>query len=170
MPSYKIESWNPIIPDKATFPFPMLYIKADSGLLSYAKKYNYNILVTIRNSNSTYDNKPIVGVLDSSNSFPNSERSNFYNRFGFYTITLVASWLGYPPNNGVADIDFINENNIPEPKFVPPEPIVYTEWYGSEPTVNPVMKGTQSLENETLTKIYISFIVLILTLMFFVKH
>lgn len=160
MPSYKIESWNPVIPDKATFPFPMLYIKADSGLLSYAKKYNYNILVNVRNSNSTYDNKPLVGVLDSSNSFPNSERPNFYNRFGFYTITLVASWLGYPPNNGVADIDFINENNIPEPKFVPPEPIVYTEWYNQEPTIE-----TKNLNNETLMKVYISFIILIVFFM-----
>jgi hypothetical protein len=163
MPNFKIESWNPVIPENAVFPFPVLYIKPTNGLLEYAKQNKFTILVTVMNSNSVYDNKPMIAVLDSSAYFPNS-RINFYNKYGFYTLSLVANWIGYPPENGTVQIDFIDVNSIPKPEFKAPKPIEWVEWYNKDSTVN-----SKSFKDMDLTKIYIGLIFLVVLSISFIK-
>lgn len=158
MPDFKIESWNPVIPANAIFPVPVLYIKCSESLLNYAKQNEYTVLVTVKNSNSIYDNKPMIAVLDSSSYFPNS-RVNFYNKYGFHTLSLIANWIGYPSVNGVVQIDYIDQNSISEPVYRAPKPIEWTEWYGKEPTS---LTQSTSFQNSDLTKIYIGLFALIL--------
>lgn len=155
MPEFVIHSWNPVIPDKGTFPFPMLYIEATNDLLKYASKNNFTILVTIKGSSSVYDDKPMIAVLDTSAKFPNN-RTNFFNKHNFYTLTLVAAWFEYPKLNGVAVIEYIDENKIPCPKFETPKPIEWTEWYNRDST------PLSGMSNPDLTKIYIFIIIVML--------
>lgn len=99
MPKYPIESWNSVIPKGNTFPFPMIYIKPDSNFIDYAKENSWQVLVTIENTESIYDNKQYYAVIDSSGYFPNY-RPYFYNKEGFMTLTILSYWDGYPKNNG----------------------------------------------------------------------
>ena len=133
MPEYQIERWDSVIPEGATFPFPMIYIKADKAFIDLAKKSNYTVLVAIKNSGSLYDKTPLVGVIDSSGLFP-TPRPNFFNQTQLYTVTLSADWLGYPPNLGKAVFEGEEEaaKTMQPVPFVAPKPVPWTEWYGRE--------------------------------------
>ena len=61
---FKIQRWDSIIPPGSTESMPMIYIYMTPELLVFAKNNNYMFMVTIKNSNSIYDNKKIPGTLD----------------------------------------------------------------------------------------------------------
>lgn len=100
---FKIIRWDAVIPEHNTFPMPMIYIKPliASEFDEYAKKNEYQILVEIKDTNSGYDGKKLVGVINPSDTFP-SYRPNFYNKEGLWTITLFSEWKGYPLTLGNA--------------------------------------------------------------------
>lgn len=131
MPEYDIERWDAVIPKDTTFPFPMIYIKPDTDFVNYAKENDYMVLVTVKNTASKYDDNAYVGIIDSSGYFPNA-RPNFYNKTGYFVITLFSTWNGYPPQNGKILIqgakgpDKLIPSTTP-PIFEVPRPI---EWYG----------------------------------------
>lgn len=126
MPTYEIKRWDSVIYGNGTYPMPMVYFKPDEEFYKYAKENEYMIIVTIQGSNSHYDGKPLVGVIDSSATFPN-DRPNFFNETGYLVITLFCNWNGYPPNLGVMNIrgregqDAIKAS--PPAPFVPPQPL-----------------------------------------------
>jgi hypothetical protein len=106
MTSFKIDRWDSVIFGNGVFPYPMIYLKGDlKEIQSKCIQKNPNIL-TVRINNSggasgftSYDNRDIIGVLDTSKNFPNY-RPNFYHENKYYVITLFTSWDGYPPENG----------------------------------------------------------------------
>jgi len=124
MPTYPIQSWNPMIYKNNTYPLPMLYVTGDKKLEHYAEENDFSFLVTITGSNSNYDNKPIVAVMDCSGVFPNC-RPNFYEKNKYFTLTLFGTWIGYPPNNGSMLIQGMKGPDklaVPKPvPFIPPE-------------------------------------------------
>lgn len=104
MPKYEIKRWDPVLPDGNEFPMPMIYIKPDEKFIKYAEENKYMVVVTVDGTGTVYDGKPLAGVIDSSGYFPNY-RPNFYNKTGYFTITLFAQWKQYPMNgNGTATI------------------------------------------------------------------
>lgn len=125
MPKYEIQSWNSVIPKGSTFPLPMIYIKPDSSFIDYAKKNNWQVLVKITDSDSPYEGNEFYATIDSSGYFPNF-RPYFYNDKGYFTVTLLSQWRGYPKEkNGNAIIrgleDVMVEASIPTetPKPLP---------------------------------------------------
>ncbi len=99
MPTYNIERWDAVIPPGRDEAYPMIYIKPDKDFIEYSKNNNYTVMVSISGTNTRYDEAPFVAIIDSSGYFPN-DRPNFYDKTGFFVITLFSRWLGYPPNNG----------------------------------------------------------------------
>jgi len=107
MPEYSINRWDSVIIKNNTYPMPMIYIKPDE---SFYKKINQEILVYIKNSNSKYDQRPILGYVYNSAYFPDN-RPNFWNETKSIIIVLFTNWLGYPDSLGKV---FIQENTIQE--------------------------------------------------------
>lgn len=107
MPEYSINRWDSVILKNNTYPMPMIYIKPDE---SFYKKINQEILVYIKNSNSKYDQRPILGYVYNSAYFPDN-RPNFWNETKSIIIVLFTNWLGYPDSLGKV---FIQENTIQE--------------------------------------------------------
>lgn len=99
MPEYEIKSWNAIIPKEANYPLPSVYIKPDKNFADYAKENNYTVLITVKDTNSKYDTASVLAVIDSSGYYPDY-RPNFYNKTGYFILTLLSEWIGYPPKNG----------------------------------------------------------------------
>lgn len=128
MPEYEIMRWDSVIPDKNTFPFPMVYIKPDKTFEDYIKENNYLFKLRISDTGIDYDVKEVVGMALNSGIFPNL-RPNFFNQTGYYAIVLFTNWIGYPTNNGKIKIqgtkgpDSIVEH--PPPKFEVPKPIEF---------------------------------------------
>lgn len=125
MPKYDIERWDSVINGNNTFPMPMIYFKPDENFFDYAKKNDYQVLVEIEGTGSEYDNKKIVGVINSSANYP-TYRPNFYEKTKYYVITLASGWIGYPKNNGRMIIRGLNgpdKIDIVKTEFVPPKPI-----------------------------------------------
>ena len=120
-----ILSWNSVIPKGNTHPYPMFYIKHDDKLIEYAKKSDYMVVVTVHGTGK-YDDKPLMAVINSTAYFPNY-RPYFYNSTGYLSVTVFSNWLGYPENNGTADIVGITDIELPKseplvPKAIPPFP------------------------------------------------
>lgn len=166
MPVYNIDRWDAVIPKDTTFPMPMVYIKPDKNFVKYAKENDYTVLVTIKNTDSSYDNNAFVGVIDSSGYFP-TKRPNFYNATGFFVITLFSNWNGYPPKNGNLLIQGSEgpDKLIPSaspPVFHVPQPI---EWYGKSSSPN---LSTKQLRN-ILLLIGLLLIVLVIIYLYFKK-
>lgn len=108
MKEYKIERWDAIIPKGNTFPYPVVYFKPEENFENYIVENNI-VLVKISNTNSTYDEKSVLGMVYNSGYFP-SFRPNFFNNTGYYLIVIFTNWIGYPDNNGNLTINFSSEN------------------------------------------------------------
>lgn len=167
MPEYDIERWDAVIPKDTTFPFPMIYIKPDANFVQYAKDNNYMVLVTVKNTASKYDDNAFVGIIDSSGYFPNN-RPNFFNKTGYFVITLFSTWNGYPPQNGNILIQGAEgpDKLVPSatpPVFEVPRPI---EWYGKS-----TPQSGQSLSSKQLKNIFfvVGGILIILILIFILR-
>ena len=99
MRAYKIERWDAILPHDSSNSLPMIYINADTDLLNFAQKNNYNFLVEIRGTNSIYDGKQINGIFDSILLGPN-RNSQIIKDKNWYTISLNSYFYSYPPKLG----------------------------------------------------------------------
>lgn len=135
MPEYEIVRWDAVIPPQNTFPYPMVYIKPDENFLQYAKENQYLFSLQVSGTNSNYDARPVVGMVDSSGFYPNY-RPNFFNETGTYVIVLFTNWIGYPPNNGKIQLRGItgpDKIEIRPPTFSVPQPM---EFFQSEKPKN----------------------------------
>lgn len=131
MPTYKIERWDSVISSGNTFPLPMIYIKGDDAFQKYVVDNDYIFRLTIRGTDSDYDNNEVVGVINNSANYPNN-RINFFNKNGYLTITLFGNWNGYPSKNGEVFIqgNIIGSDKIapePEQPFKVPEPLPWPD-------------------------------------------
>lgn len=139
MPKYEIKSWNPVLPKGNDHPMPMVYIKPDKDFLKYAKENNYMVVATVEGSGTIYDGKPMGAVIDSTGYFPNF-RPNFYNKYGYMSLTMFGHWNGYPltENLGTVTIRGLKgiDNLVIKPQsFKAPEPVseMYTDSDSKDP-------------------------------------
>lgn len=133
MPEYEIVRWDPVIPKDNTFPYPMVYIKPDKNFVDYAKENKFMFLLNITGTGMDYDKAPIIGMVDSSAFYPNF-RPYFYNKTGYFVVTLFTNWIGYPLTNGKIKIQGTkgpdNIGNPTPPPFMVPQPMdFYQEFY-----------------------------------------
>jgi hypothetical protein len=64
----------------------------------------------IEGTGTVYDGKKIPGVVDKSCFVPNC-RPNFFDKTGYYVITLHASWYGYPEPHKLGSVSFAGIND-----------------------------------------------------------
>lgn len=126
MPKYDIERWDALITGNNTFPTPMIYFKPDKDFVKYAEDNEFQVLVEIEGTDSIYDKKKMYGTIDSSAYSP-GYRPRFYNKTGYFVITLACNWTGYPKQNGrmiVRGLKGPDKIELPESKpFEPPKAI-----------------------------------------------
>ena len=103
MTEYKIERWDVILENNHRV--PIIYVKPDLGFVEFTRKNNNVVVLEIKNTNTIYDNKKIVGKVNLSSSVPNC-RPNFFAYTGYYVITLDSSWNGYPTPDNLGSIIF----------------------------------------------------------------
>jgi hypothetical protein len=160
MPRYEIKRWDSVIPQNNTFSMPMIYIKPDKDFIEYAKMNQWTVMVEIEGSNSIYDGKKMVGVIDSSGYFPNY-RPNYYNKTGEFVVTLFAQWYEYPPQRGYAIVRGAEgpDKIIPEPPkpYEAPAPMKSLEMYTPE--------DTKGMNNSQLTWFLVSFLLIFCVLL-----
>lgn len=128
MPEYTIERWDPIIVEGNDFPYPTIYIKPDRDFENYSKQNGGMFMIEIKGTGMDYDVAPAVGIVNPSAFFP-TYRPNFFNKTGYWTITLMTNWIGYPEQRGKIILRGIKgpDRIIPkEREFQVPKPI---EWF-----------------------------------------
>tara|TARA_B100001059_G_scaffold228649_1_gene260080 strand:- start:7844 stop:8353 length:510 start_codon:yes stop_codon:yes gene_type:complete len=102
MSAYKIKRWTAVTSDNI-LKRPMFYIEPDEAFLSFVRANKFAVLCEISGTGMDYDHKPgssvlIPGIVNRSAVVPNS-RPNYYAKTGYYTVTLLAPWIGYPSKN-----------------------------------------------------------------------
>ena len=127
---YKVHRWDAILPNYVKEPMPMIYLKPTMELLTHAIERANTIIVTPKNTNSIYDDKEIVGMLDFLVLGPNANLKEFLNR-EYCTITLNSFFYEYPKTMGEIEIKGMKPKKIeiPDKKiitketFSPPPPL-----------------------------------------------
>ena len=74
---------------------PMIYINPDPAFMTFVRANNFKVYVNIKGTGMKYDTSIIPGVVNQSSIIPNC-RPNFFNKNGYYIITLDCGWYGYP--------------------------------------------------------------------------
>ena len=92
---YKIYRWDAVLFGRNINPNPIVYVKPDEKLLSFARENSNALMLNISGSESIYDGKNIPGIFMKSSDVPNC-RSNFFKKTGLYVIVLTSEWHGYP--------------------------------------------------------------------------
>lgn len=105
MSSYKIHRWDAVLSGNSNDKRPMIYIKPDTSFVEFAKKNNFKIVCQISGTNLPYDGVKIVGMVNRSCDSP-SCRPNFYNQTGYYVVTLLSDWYGYPTETKMGEVKF----------------------------------------------------------------
>lgn len=105
MSQYNIERWDVVMFNNSVTKVPMIYVKPDLTFLDFIRNNNYAVMCEISGTGTIYDGKKIPGVVDKSCYVPNC-RPNFYDKTGFYVITLVANWYGYPNDGNMGEVKF----------------------------------------------------------------
>jgi hypothetical protein len=98
--SYVINKWEGLVTPNSTKMQPVIYIQPDTRLLNYARINGNKFSVRISNSESLYDNKPIIG------NFTESKKCCEDIECGdnSYIFILDTEWIGVPLNLGNIDI------------------------------------------------------------------
>lgn len=131
MAKYEIVRWDPVVFGNNANPFPVIYIKPDEAFLQFAVENKNTIIVKIDGTNTIYDGKAMVGVVNPSGDTPNC-RPNFFEKTGLFTISLYARWYEYPTcGNGTATITGLKGKYKAPPVNVPPykPPVPISEFY-----------------------------------------
>lgn len=95
MSTYQINRWDVVIFGNNNTRVPMIYIKPDLTFLNFIKENKYAVVCEISGTGQVYDGKKIPGMVYESSYIP-SCRPNFFNKTGYYVITLWSNWYGYP--------------------------------------------------------------------------
>lgn len=109
--SFNIERWGSVMNASSINPRPIVYFKPDLDVLNFFQANNNFVRVVITGTNTSYDNTAFNGVVDSSADIP-ACRPNFFDKTGWYVVTLDSDWngdnvdnngkimfIGYTPNN-----------------------------------------------------------------------
>lgn len=104
----KIYRWDSV--QDISLPKPFFYFNPTPEELEVFRKNNYILPVKVKNTGCLYDNTFTWGILKPSSLIPNC-RPNFFNKTGYYTITLRTLWAGYPDNLGEYEI-YTSDNLI----------------------------------------------------------
>lgn len=157
MPTYSIQRWDPIIASGNIYANPVLFFKPDDSFRKYAKENGYK--VSLRISGTGLYDKVVTGVVDSSDLYPN-ERPNYYNVTGYWIITAMTEWLGYPKSMGTFSVGGVSDS-VTEKTFTVPRPIGLDEQQAIEkmwdPRFSPSIRESFSLNSEislTTNQIY----------------
>ena len=97
MSKYEIQRWDAVLAPNGLNKLPMIYIKPDLPFLEFIKSNDYVVFVKIQDTNSNYDNKEILGIVNKASFMP-----NFFEETSIYVVNLKCVWIGYPPNLGTA--------------------------------------------------------------------
>ena len=110
MSKYRIMSWTPIISsDNPNIYIPMIYVKPDAKFLEIVRG-NYNVVnCKISGTNMVIDGHNIPGVVTKSSQVPNY-RPNFYDATGYYSISLISNWYGYPNPDTLGTVEISSSN------------------------------------------------------------
>lgn len=115
MSKYKIERWDAVMFNNSLTKVPMIYIKPDITFVDFVNNNNFAVACEISDTETVYDGKVIIGIVDKSCYVPNY-RPNFCEKTGLYVITLWANWYGYPEYNKMGVVKFSgmkgNSNDI----------------------------------------------------------
>ena len=91
---YKIIRWDPILNDNTIDPKPIISIKPDEYFNIFSNQNKNMLLIKILDTKSIYDNKNIIGIVDTKNILEDTTVS----------ILLQSEWRGYPDFNGECQI------------------------------------------------------------------
>lgn len=105
MTQFDIKRWDVVLFDNSNTQVPMIYIKPDLQFLEYVKKNNFAVIAKISGSGTVYDGKTIPGIVDKSCYVPNY-RPNYFEKTGYYIVTLNANWYGYPNSKTLGKVSF----------------------------------------------------------------
>ena len=166
MPTYNLERWDSVIPIGKTYPYPMVYFKPDKDFLDYSEKNNFLVKCTVTDTTSSYDNKPVLGIIDHSGNCPNS-RPNFFKDTDYYVITLLTDWVGYPMSNGSIFIQGQSGENsikkdISQQEYKSPSVIPW-EMYEKRDIEN-------NMDNIQLKVLYLSLLIVLILFIFKQKN
>lgn len=137
MSLYKIERWDVVMFKNSSSQVPLIYIKPDLTFLEFAQANNFAVMCEISDSGTEYDGKLIPGVVDKSCNIPNC-RPNFFDKTGYYVITLNANWYGYPAPNKLGNVKFSGFKQVNN---------TVSEKYGPQQDVTTSLPEKKSLSN-----------------------
>lgn len=134
MTQYKIERWDAVMFGNSITKVPMIYVKPDTDFLEFVRENNYNIICEISGTDSPYDGKHIPGIVDKSCNVPNA-RPNYYEKTGYYVITLRDEWYGYPTPEKMGTVLIKGVNgSITEQEYIKRQQAVEDEQTNSDTT------------------------------------
>lgn len=163
MTQYDIKRWDVVMFSNSITMVPMIYIKPDKAFIEFAHNNKFAVMVTINSTNTIYDGKKIPGVVDTSGRIPNN-RPNYFNKTGYYVITLDANWYGYPSPRSLGTASFFG--------LYQDSPNLEHNLEKSRDISNQVVKNSDknvSLDNIQIASIFIS-IVSTLVLLFLISR
>lgn len=103
--SYKIERMDVILQNNKKY--PIIYIKPDIKFLELINENSFAVMVQLYDT-GVYDCCWIPATVSRSCNVP-SCRPNYYEKTGYYILTLFCSWNGYPYNLGTVKIMGLEE-------------------------------------------------------------
>lgn len=162
--SYSIRRWDAVLFGNSEYPTPIIYIEADPSLLEFAKYNNDVLLVSIKSTNSIYDDKQISGIFASSAEIPNC-REIFFKKTKLYVIVLNAGWYGYPDYLGECDIYGLKGVIIPKE-------INNTELHKPQTIENYTDNENRSgygLQSAHLVAVSVGILIILLVVLFLIK-
>lgn len=105
MKSYDIKRWDVVQFGNSVTKVPMIYVKPDLELIEFFKENDFAVMCDIQNTDKIYDGKSIPGLVDKSCEIP-SFRPVFYEKTGYYVISLWSDWYGYPLPSKLGTVTF----------------------------------------------------------------
>jgi hypothetical protein len=105
MTEYAIKRWDAVMVGKSITKFPVIYVEPDTEFIEFIRSNNYAVICEINGTDTIYDGKKIPGVVDKSSNIPNC-RPNYFEKTGYYVITLYGTWNGYPTPDKLGTVVF----------------------------------------------------------------
>ena len=156
MSAYAIKRWDAVMFGNSLRKVPMIYVEPDETFLEFARANQFSVLCEIHGTGTNYDYKPhapvkLEGIVDTSSVVP-SCRPNYFAKTGYYVVTLLAPWIGYPPGDRLGQVKFFGLKEgirtqipAPSPKVKHKLPKKSSMTKGSSPTDNNRSKKDNTL-------------------------